>query len=168
MPETLYDVLGVEPSAPPEKIRAIYRLRSRATHPRRPGEGDPDRQRLLNEAYEILGDPNQRADYNQAQGISSKPRALRPGASIFAEVAVSKRIAARGGAAKARFTRWKTCHICWGEGCHRCRQKGRIAEEITLTVHVPPGAQKIVVDGQGAAADPGGPRGDLVLYVVPD
>jgi DnaJ-class molecular chaperone len=163
---TLYDVLGVEPDAPTEKIRAIYRLRSRDTHPRRPGVGDGRLQRQLNEAYAILADPERRAEYNAQTGIRVTPRALRPGQPLYAEVHVGDGVRSRGGAVEATVTRWEPCPRCWGEGCRRCEGRGRRLETRTVTVRVPPGADEVLVEGEGMVGDPGGERGDLILYVI--
>lgn len=73
-----YEVLGVDPSADGDTIRAAYRRRARAVHPdaghaRRgddaPGRGVPDaaaEMAALNEAYRVLRDPARRVVYDRS------------------------------------------------------------------------------------------------------
>lgn len=161
---TLYGVLGVEPDAPAEKIKAIYRLRSRENYPRREGVGNEDLQKQLNEAYRTLRDPEKRQAYNQEMGLPTDPRPLKPGKPIYQEIRLDSQSANQP--VPYTFSRWEPCPRCWGEGCSRCHHKGKRLETVTLTVTVPPGASQVLVEGQGAMAEPGGRRGDLILYVV--
>lgn len=59
----LYEILGVEPTAPPEKIKAAYRKIMSECHPDREG-GDPERAKEAGEAYATLSDPERRARYD--------------------------------------------------------------------------------------------------------
>lgn len=59
---TLYDELGVAPTAPAEVIRAAYKALIRATHPDQ--GGDPEVAARVNAAYEVLGDVAARARYD--------------------------------------------------------------------------------------------------------
>jgi DnaJ-class molecular chaperone len=161
---TLYDILGIDPDAPQEKVRAVYRLRSREAYPRRPGIGDGRLQRQLNEAYYILRDPKRRAAYNESVGLPRSPRQLRPGKPIYAEIKVPPDFA--GGQVSCTLSRWEPCSVCWREGCARCQDKGAIVETVTLLVTVPADADEVLVEGHGAIAEPGGERGDLILYVI--
>jgi DnaJ-class molecular chaperone len=160
---TYYDLLGVEPNAPVEKIRAIYRLRSRQVHPDR-GDGDEERQKQLNGAYGVLSDPEKRREYNQRLGLPVKPRALKSGQPIYEEIQVDKHNQTRQ--VPFNFTRWEPCWRCWGEGCHHCQGKGKTLEQVGLIASVPAGVSQVVVERQGARTEPGGTRGDLILYVV--
>ena len=161
---TLYDVLGVEPDAPPEKIQAIYRLRSRSAHPRRPGEGNPELQQQLNEAYRILRDHDLREAYNLEMGLPRQPRAILPGKSIYIEVQAETTSEILF--VPCTFTRWEPCSRCWGEGCMRCGEKGRTREKVQLEVKVLPHASEVLIEGEGSQSEPGGSRGDLVIYVI--
>ena len=50
-----YEVLGLEPGATPEQVRARYRQLARANHPDRDGsEGAAERMARINAAYEEL------------------------------------------------------------------------------------------------------------------
>ncbi len=62
-----YQVLGVERSAGPEDIRKAYRKLAMQYHPdRNPGNKQAeDRFKEINEAYQVLSDPDKRARYDQ-------------------------------------------------------------------------------------------------------
>src|SRR5579883_2932611 len=69
-PATLYDVLGVSPSAPIEVITASWKALCKLHHPDR--GGDLAKSQLINRAHDILSDPVKRADYDRQlrhQGI---------------------------------------------------------------------------------------------------
>jgi curved DNA-binding protein CbpA len=61
-----YDVLGVERGASDEEIRAAYRRAALATHPDlNPGDASAvKRFKRVQIAYDVLGDPAQRAAYD--------------------------------------------------------------------------------------------------------
>ena len=133
---TLYDILGVEPNAPPEKIRAIYRLRTREAHPDR-NHGNEEPQKQLNQAYEILSDPEKRREYNKLMGLPSNPRAIKSGKPTYQEISVSFQKA--GEPIPYTFQRWEPCRRCWGVPCWRgmrMSEKGRREqlEEVGATV----------------------------------
>src|SRR3954454_22199077 len=61
----LYELLQVSPRAKLEVIQAAYRVLARSYHP--DVSSDPDalqRMRQLNAAYDVLTDPNRRAEYD--------------------------------------------------------------------------------------------------------
>jgi curved DNA-binding protein CbpA len=62
-PVTLYEVLGVSPSAPAAEVRQAYVTLARQHHPDREG-GDATRMRAVNEAWATLRDPARRAEYD--------------------------------------------------------------------------------------------------------
>jgi len=161
---TLYDILGLEPDAPPQKIQAIYRLRSRSAYPRRPGEGSPILQQQLNEAYRILRNPDLRADYNARMGLPLHPRSLRPGSAVYTEVKINNASAPQ--TVSHTFARQEPCPRCWGEGCNRCAQKGHTQETVSLDVEIPPFVSEILIEGSGKQSEPGGRRGDLIIYII--
>ena len=74
----LYQLLGVPRDASREEIALAWRRRARHEHPdTRPADADaPGRFRALAEAYQVLGDPARRADYDQALA-RERPPAIR-------------------------------------------------------------------------------------------
>lgn len=74
---THYEVLGVDPAATPEEIRARYRELARTQHPDvMPGEAKTRANaqfvRIL-EAYRILCDPERRRHYDASLGVHAMP-----------------------------------------------------------------------------------------------
>ncbi len=61
-----YKILGVDPSASQEEIKKAYRKLVLKYHPdRNPGDKEAEeRFKEINEAYEVLGDPEKRAQYD--------------------------------------------------------------------------------------------------------
>jgi curved DNA-binding protein CbpA len=78
MRRTLYEVLMVHPRADGEVIAAVYRLLAKRYHPDRDAAPDAQaRMAELNEAYEVLKDPDKRARYDEilaAAGGGESPR----------------------------------------------------------------------------------------------
>jgi curved DNA-binding protein CbpA len=68
-----YEVLQVHPRAEPEVIRAAYRTLARKYHPDH--GGDADRMIALNDAWDVLGDPARRAEYDASRRGSAGQRA---------------------------------------------------------------------------------------------
>ena len=68
MPEELtvdyYEVLQISPNADPDTVHRVYRLLAQRFHPDNQSTGDSERFRQLTEAYHVLGDPEQRAQYD--------------------------------------------------------------------------------------------------------
>ena len=60
----LYFVLGVAPQCSMAELKSAYRRCARETHPDH--RGDAQRFQRIQEAYDILGDPQKRALYDQA------------------------------------------------------------------------------------------------------
>jgi hypothetical protein len=75
-----YDVLGVPRDASPAEVRRAYLALARRHHPDRIG-GSHEQMRALNEAWAVLGDPEQRSGYDRS--LSPMPPAsggwARPG-----------------------------------------------------------------------------------------
>src|SRR5215475_16006898 len=63
---TLYDVLGIRPDADAETVKRAFRRAVKAHHPDLQGgdEAASERIKLIIAANEILGDPEQRAAYD--------------------------------------------------------------------------------------------------------
>ncbi|MEX2293158.1 MAG: J domain-containing protein [Acidimicrobiales bacterium] len=68
---SLYDVLGVPPTADDTAMRRAYLSLARRHHPDVVG-GDPARMQLINEAWATLSDPIQRARYDRSVAPASQ------------------------------------------------------------------------------------------------
>ena len=77
-----YETLKVPKDAPPETIKKQYRKMSLDLHPDRP-TGDAAKFKELNEAYEVLSDPNLREQYDQEQNPHMHPMQGHPDMAIF-------------------------------------------------------------------------------------
>lgn len=80
---THYDLLGVAPEASTDAIRAAYRRQARLHHPDTQPDADPEEAEAarrtmaaLNTAWEVLGDPARRHDYDA--GLAGRWRPLPP------------------------------------------------------------------------------------------
>jgi TonB family protein len=70
---THYDNLKVSRNAPPEVIRAAYKALSQRYHPDKNSSPDATRiMKILNEAYEVLGDPERRQLYDARLNVDSE------------------------------------------------------------------------------------------------
>jgi hypothetical protein len=69
-----YATLGVSPDAPPEVIRAAYRVLAQKHHPDRHDQSKESEEITvrINEAYRVLSDPAQRAAYDETRQSSKK------------------------------------------------------------------------------------------------
>jgi hypothetical protein len=76
MLRTHYDCLKIARDAPPEVVRAAYRALSLKYHPDRPGAGSEATEMMaaLNNAYDVLSDPQKRREYDDwISFVESKP-----------------------------------------------------------------------------------------------
>jgi curved DNA-binding protein CbpA len=64
-----YEVLGIERDATPDEIDRVFRTRAREHHPDR--GGSEEEMKSLNEAYEVLSDPETRDAYD-AETVSDR------------------------------------------------------------------------------------------------
>ncbi len=61
-----YEILGVSRDATESEIKKAFRRRARETHPDVNGSHDAEEQfKLINEAYDVLSDPQRRANYDR-------------------------------------------------------------------------------------------------------
>lgn len=63
MGKDYYQILGVDRKASPEEVKKAYRHKAHQYHPDR--GGDESKFKEINEAYQILGNPEKRAQYDQ-------------------------------------------------------------------------------------------------------
>lgn len=71
-PQSAYEVLGVSPSANHDEIRRAYRRLARETHPDLGGQSA--RFAAIQVAWERIGKPVRRAEYDRAHGTTGAPR----------------------------------------------------------------------------------------------
>jgi DnaJ homolog subfamily B member 4 len=75
-----YKILGVSRTATDEEIRKAYKKLSMKYHPDRPN-GDEERFKQINEAYDVLKDPMKRLQYNQGEKPTGGNGDYEPNAS---------------------------------------------------------------------------------------
>jgi curved DNA-binding protein len=69
-----YEFLQISPNAQPETIHRVYRFLAARFHPDNPETGDPEKFLLLNRAFEVLSDPERRAEYDaKTRSEQSRP-----------------------------------------------------------------------------------------------
>jgi molecular chaperone DnaJ len=71
MPKDYYKILGVAKSASPEEIKKAYRRLAHQFHPDKGEGGDEQKFKEVNEAYQVLGNTQKRAQYDQFGSFSS-------------------------------------------------------------------------------------------------
>jgi curved DNA-binding protein CbpA len=59
-----YEILQISPNAEPETVHRVFRLLAQRFHPDNAETGNEAQFRLLNDAYRVLSDPEQRARYD--------------------------------------------------------------------------------------------------------
>ncbi len=64
-PINYYDLLQINPRAEIETIERVYRIMAARYNPDNKQTGDPQRYRLLTEAYQVLRDPEKRRAYDR-------------------------------------------------------------------------------------------------------
>ena len=75
---TLYELLGVGPTATAEEIQRAYRLLALRHHPDVAPDADPETMAAINAAWSVLGDPLRRRDYDHGLGTPGPGPAPRP------------------------------------------------------------------------------------------
>jgi molecular chaperone DnaJ len=150
MPRTdYYDVLGVPRAASQEQIKRAFRQLAREHHP--DVSKDPaaaDRFKIINEAYQVLGDPERRARYDrgdfvaagrpdgrgagpfedlfdmffgQAMGSGMRRGESGPerGSDLRVALDVTLEDAAHGAERTISIVREETCSVCFGTGAEK-------------------------------------------------
>ena len=59
-----YEILQISPTAEPETVHKVYRLLAQRCHPDNKETGNDGQFRQLSEAYQVLSDPERRAQYD--------------------------------------------------------------------------------------------------------
>jgi curved DNA-binding protein CbpA len=62
-----YEFLQISPKAEPDTIHRVYRFMAARLHPDNPTTGDVEKFFLLSQAYNILSDPERRAQYDASR-----------------------------------------------------------------------------------------------------
>src|SRR5437868_2107722 len=78
-----YEVLGVGKSASPDEIKKAFRKQAIEHHPDKEG-GNEEKFKEINEAYEVLGNPDKRKRYDQFGHAGVGSSAASDGANPFA------------------------------------------------------------------------------------
>src|SRR4030042_2945656 len=73
MSKDLYKILGIPQTATDKDIRAAYRTLAKKYHPDTGAGSSEDRFREIQDAYETLGSPARRADYDRKSVLSEYP-----------------------------------------------------------------------------------------------
>jgi molecular chaperone DnaJ len=142
-----YEILGVDRNASEEKIKRAFRKLAFAHHPDRNHEkGSEDRFKEINEAYEVLSDPEKRATYDRfghgggegffGQGFegfdfsgfgdifdaffgrttTATRQAPQPGADLLHRITINFEEAAFGVEKEVNILRTEHCSTCQGTG----------------------------------------------------
>jgi molecular chaperone DnaJ len=144
-----YEVLGVGRGASSEEIKRAFRRLAREHHPD-VNKDDPEAERFkeINEAYQVLSDPERRAQYDQfgtvrpggvgragegfgpfedifdmffgrRPGAGSALDEAAPGADLRVDLELTLEEAAAGVDRTIDVTRLDTCPVCFGTGAER-------------------------------------------------
>ncbi|MEN9216649.1 MAG: DnaJ C-terminal domain-containing protein [Gloeomargarita sp. HHBFW_bins_162] len=184
-----YQVLGVSRDVSAEELKRVYRRLARQYHPDvNPGNKAAEAKfKEINEAYEVLSDPEKRRKYDQYgrywQQVGNRPPAQDVGVefdfdfgrySSFEEF-INELLGRMGGptAAGRSSTRYQTqiprevpITLTWAEAFRGTQKRVQIGSE-SFEVRIPAGVRpgtKIRVRGQGPLY-PTGQREDLFLIV---
>jgi len=141
----MYDVLGLTPDASTDDIKKAYRKLAREHHPDK--RGDPEKFRKVQEAYEVLSDPQKRENFDRFGTAEGNPNGFPPNPNdIFAqmfggafggprgpvrrgdhhhELKITLEDAYRGLTRSFKVTLTKPCFACRKQ-CQHCRGRGSV------------------------------------------
>ncbi len=181
-----YKVLGVSKDVSEAELKKTYRKLSRKFHPdTNPGDAKAEAKfKEISEAYSVLSDSKERAEYDQMRAMGPGPR-FNPGAGGQQYSGGFPGGANMGGGFEDVFA-----NLFGGGGFNRGPQRGAdLSMSTTLdfidgvkgtqlkvrigsgetTIKIPAGVQdgqKIKIAGKGQASPNGGPAGDLIISVT--
>jgi DnaJ-class molecular chaperone len=152
-----YEKLDLDRNATEEEIRSAYRRLARCTHPDCQG-GDEERFKEIQQAYEILIDPEKRKEHSRRQsrmreGASHRPDSVRPGKGAgtgkppAAQLVLKSFEARQGGRVSLDIPVLRSCPVCSGRGvilgfyCPFCSGEGQVRRYHTVELAYPPGVQ---------------------------
>lgn len=158
MEPNYYLVLGVKPDATAAEIQEAYRRLARLYHPDVSGADTAGKFQELQQAYEVLGNTQQRHDYDArrpGRRRSPPPGTAPPardssaweeaGEELHLELQMTAAEAARGGEVPVELPRMSPCPFCGGRGqrfgflCRTCRGSGHGLATERFLLHIPPG-----------------------------
>lgn len=143
----LYEILGVDREADQNKIKRAYRALAKKFHPDKNKDPDaPEKFKEVTAAYEVLGDPEKRADYDAPPAVSLEDvlrdfmhgtRRAQAGIQedVLLQGVISFESAYRGRQIdNIEFDRILKCdpcegagrHVTGGKACERCAGDGHI------------------------------------------
>ena len=186
-----YKVLGVSKDVSEAELKKVYRKLSRQYHPdTNPGDAKAEAKfKEISEAYSVLSDKDQRAEYDQMRAMGPGARAGFGGAGGFPggfpgganfggggfEDVFSNLFGGGGGFGGPRgpqrgadLTTTQTLDFIDGVKGTSIKLNLRAGGEAT-TIKIPAGVQdgqKIKIAGKGQASPNGGPAGDLIITVT--
>ena len=180
-----YLTLGVQSNATAREIREAYRRLAKRHHPDA-NAGNPtaeERFKAISVAYQVLGDPAARRQYDRAfaaardsRKTDAKKSSATPGRNVKIILHLTLEEAAKGGSRKLRYPRDTICLGCIGSGraarntgeCRSCKGSGRVTQDHSATVHFKRGVRAddlIRIVGAGHNDPEAGTAGDLVVAV---
>lgn len=138
-----YDVLGLTRDATADDVKKAYRKLAREHHPDK--GGDPEKFKKVQEAYEVLSDPEKRQNFDRFGTADAPPQGPNPN-DIFAQMfggafggqrgpvrradhhhdlKITLDDAYRGLSRTFKVTLTKPCFACRKQ-CHQCRGRGSV------------------------------------------
>jgi molecular chaperone DnaJ len=179
-----YKVLGVSKTVTEAELKKVYRKLARQYHPdSNPGDAKAEAKfKEISEAYSVIGDPEQRKEYDEMRAAGPGPR-FNPGAGgrggqgfpgggqgfedVFSNLFGGGGFGGFGGPQRGADLTTKTT-IDFIDSVKGATIKLRLNSGET-SVKIPAGiqdGQKIKLRGKGQQSPNGGPAGDLVIEVT--